>query len=138
MSSLTLRSLVLTALLSLTACAPAGTAKQARVFFSSPADGATVASPLHVTLASENFTVEPAGEVKAGAGHLHIMVDTACLAPGTVIVKDDTHLHYGQGQLEADLDLAPGTHTLCLQAADGAHAALAGDGLSQQITVTVE
>jgi hypothetical protein len=51
---------------------------------------------------------------------------------------DDTHLHFGHGQLEAELELAPGAHTLCLQAADGAHVALAGAGMTQEIAVTVE
>src|SRR5687768_11400860 len=116
MSHTSKHGLAVAALLLLAACgSPA--AAPARVFFTSPADGASVSSPVHVTLSAENFTVEPAGEVKAGAGHLHIMVDTACAAPGQVITKDDTHLHYGQGQLEADLELAPGPHTLCLQAA---------------------
>jgi hypothetical protein len=82
--------------------------------------------------------VAPAGDVKAGAGHLHIMVDTDCLAAGQVVPKDDTHLHYGKGQMEAELVLPPGTHTLCLQAADGAHIALAGEGMTQRITVTVK
>jgi hypothetical protein len=108
------------------------------VAFTSPANGATVSSPVHVKLAAENFTVEPAGAVKAGAGHLHIMVDTDCVAAGQVITKDAQHVHYGQGQLEADLDLAPGSHTLCLQAADGVHTALSGDGLTQKITITVQ
>ncbi len=121
----------------LTACSPAA-GPTPRVYFTSPADGASVSSPVHVTLGAENFTVEAAGEVKAGAGHLHIMVDTACVAPGAIIPKDAQHVHYGQGQLEADLDLTPGTHTLCLQAADGVHTALAGDGLTQTIALTVK
>ena len=121
----------------LAACAPAAETGP-RVYFTSPADGAEVASPVHVTLGAENFTIEPAGEVKTGAGHLHIMVDTACVAAGEIVPKDATHLHYGQGQLEADLELAPGPHTLCLQAADGAHTALAGDGLTQTIAVIVK
>jgi hypothetical protein len=54
------------------------------------------------------------------------------------VPKDDTHLHYGKGQLEAELTLSPGTHTLCLQAADGAHIALAGEGMTQRITITVK
>jgi hypothetical protein len=127
--------LILPALLA--ACAPAAS-PTARVFFTSPADGASVASPVHVTLGAENFTVEPAGEVKAGAGHLHITVDADCVAAGTIIPKDEQHLHYGQAQLEADLELAPGAHTLCLQAADGAHTALPGDGLTQTIAITVK
>ena len=139
MSLTSSRWLALAAILIVTAgCGSPGSTARPRVSFSSPADGATVTGPVHVTLAAENFTVEPAGEVKPGAGHLHIMVDTACLAAGEVITKDDTHLHYGQGQLEADLELAPGAHTLCLQAADGAHTALAGHGMTQQITITVE
>ena len=124
--------------LALSACAGATPKPAPRVFFTSPANAATVSSPVHVTLAVENFTVEPAGAVKAGAGHLHITVDAACAAAGAVITKDETHLHYGKGQLEADLELAPGQHSLCLQAGDGAHTALSGDGLSQTITITVQ
>jgi hypothetical protein len=126
----------LSALLPLVLAACAGPAP--RVSFSSPADGATVASPVHVKLTAENFIVEPAGAVKTGAGHLHIMVDTACIAPGQTIPKDAQHLHFGQAQLEADLELAPGAHTLCLQAADGAHMGLSGEGLTQTINITVQ
>jgi hypothetical protein len=120
------------------AAGASSSAGQARVLFTSPADGATVSSPVKVTMGAVNLIVEPAGEVKAGAGHLHIMVDTDCLAAGQVVPKDDTHLHYGKGQLEAELVLSPGTHTLCLQAADGAHIALAGEGMAQRITITVK
>ena len=122
----------------LTACAGNNSAAAPRVYFVSPANGAAVSSPVHVTLGVEHFTVEPAGVAKPGAGHLHIMVDTACLAAGSIIPKDAQHLHYGQGQLAADLELTPGQHTLCLQAADGAHTALAGASLTQQITLTVQ
>jgi hypothetical protein len=120
--------------------APAPTASSApRVYFVEPADGATVASPVKVVMAAENFTIEPASEVVTeGHGHLHIMVDTDCVAAGQGVPKDETHLHYGQGQLEAELELAPGAHTLCLQAADGLHVALPGDGMTQTIAITVE
>ena len=135
-------ALAAAAALLLSACvpvtAPAASPPAPRVYFVEPQAGATVASPVHVVMAAENFTVEPAGEVKPGAGHLHIVVDGECAAPGDAVPKDDTHLHFGKGQLEADLELAPGEHTLCLQAADGAHVALAGDGMTQTIAVTVE
>src|SRR3990172_897792 len=120
------------------AAGASSSAGQSRVFFTSPADGATVGRPVKVTMGAIDFIVEPAGEVKAGAGHLHIMVDTDCLGAGQVVPKDDTHLHYGKGQMEAELTLSPGTHTLCLQAADGAHITLAGEGMTQNITITVE
>jgi len=110
----------------------------ARVFFTNLSDGATVSSPLKVTMAAENFVIQPAGEIVDGSGHLHILVDTDCTPVGEVVIKDDTHLHYGQGQLEAKLTLSPGQHTLCLQAANGAHIALPGAGMTQKVTVTVQ
>ncbi len=133
MKRLVLLSVV--ALLALAACA-APAAPQ--VTFTEPKDGATVASPVKVKWAAQNFRVEPAGAVNAGAGHLHVMVDTPCIAVGQVIVNDDTHKHYGKAQMEAELTLTPGKHTLCLQAADGAHVALTGAGMTQQITITVQ
>lgn len=110
----------------------------ARIFFTTPENGATVANPVKVQMGAENFSVEAAGEIKPGAGHLHILVDADCIEAGNVIPKDETHLHYGQGQIEAELELAPGEHTLCLQAADGAHFALPGDGMTQIISLTVQ
>lgn len=109
-----------------------------RVFFIAPTDKAVVSSPVKVTMGAEGFIIEPAGAVKAGAGHLHIMIDTDCVAAGMVVPKDATHLHYGKGQIEAEIVLSPGSHTLCLQAADGAHIALAGKGMTQKIAIVVK
>ncbi len=131
--------LLLTLLLS--ACTPPSPPIKetgARVFFTNLTDGATVASPLKVTMAAENFAIQPAGDIVDGSGHLHILVDADCTPVGEVVIKDDTHLHYGNGQLEAELTLTPGQHTLCLQAANGAHIALPGEGMTQKVTVTVQ
>jgi hypothetical protein len=117
---------------------PKPTKAPPRVFFVSPADGESVTSPVHVTMGAENFIIEPAGVRNPGAGHLHIIVDAECIKPNQDIPKDETHLHFPNGELEADLDLAPGTHTLCLQAGDGYHTALFGEGMTQTITITVE
>ena len=105
------------------------------VHFASPEDGATVTSPVQVEMMAVNFTIEPAGEVHDGAGHFHIMIDVPCVAPGEVIPSDANHLHYGQAQTSAELELEPGEHTLCLQAGNGAHVAL---DLTDTITITVE
>lgn len=123
------------ALFALAACAAPAVPQ---VSFAEPKDGATVASPVKVKFAAQNFRVEPAGTVNAGAGHLHVMIDTPCIAVGQVIVNDDTHKHYGKAQMEAELTLTPGKHTLCLQAADGSHVALAGASMTQLITITVQ
>ncbi|MEZ4863792.1 MAG: DUF4399 domain-containing protein [Caldilineaceae bacterium] len=116
---------------------PAADSATSKVFFVEPTDGASVSSPFSVTMGVENFTLEPVGEVKEGFGHLHITVNDPCTEAGQPIPKDATHLHYGQGQSEATLDLLPGDYTLCLQAADGAHVALPGAEMQQEITVTV-
>lgn len=132
---------VLLLTLFITACAPPSPPVQetgARVFFTNLNDGATVSSPLKVAMSSENFAIQPAGDIVDGTGHLHILIDTECTPVGEVVIKDETHLHYGNGQLEAELTLAPGQHTLCLQAANGAHIALPGAGMTQQVTITVE
>jgi hypothetical protein len=111
---------------------------QPRVFFTSPSDGASVTNPVKFTMDSQNFIIEPAGAVRPGAGHLHILVDTPAIPVGQVVPKDEKHNHYGQGQKEAELTLSPGTHTLILQGTDGAHVVLPGEGMTQKITVTVK
>jgi len=109
----------------------------ASVAIAEPGDGATLPSPVVVKMTATNFTIEPAGDgtVTEGHGHFHVMVDVDCVAPGTVIPSDANHNHFGKAQTEASLELAPGEHTICLQAGDGAHTAL---DLTDQITVTVQ
>lgn len=120
----------------LAACAT--TPPAPHVNFTEPQNGATVSNPVKLKWAAQNFRVEPAGTVNAGAGHLHVMIDTPCVAAGQVVANDDTHKHFGKAQMETELTLAPGKHTLCLQAADGAHVALSGAGMTQQISITVQ
>jgi len=107
------------------------------VFFARPKDGETVSNPIYVNMmVTENFVVEPAGQVTPGHGHLHIMVNTDCVPVGQVIPNDETHLHYNKGEMEVlDLTLTPGIHRLCLQAADGGDTAL---DLTHEIMITVK
>jgi len=117
----------------------------ARVMFISPEDGATVRNPLdedgkvevHVEMGAENITVQPAGEVVAGTGHHHILIDTAAIPEGEAVPADESHIHFGGGQTETDLHLTPGEHTLRLQFADGMHRSY-GPALAASITITVE
>jgi hypothetical protein len=106
------------------------------VSITSPQDGDTVSAPVKVEMAAQEFTIEPAGEVHEDAGHFHLLVDVGCMAAGETIPSDTENFnHYGKAQMEAELDLEPGEHTLCLQAGDGSHKALE---LTDQITITVE
>jgi len=106
----------------------------AKVFFTQPLDSASVASPVRVVMEADSLVIEPAGAVRAGAGHFHLMVDAACVEAGETIPADDAHRHFGKGQTETTLELAPGEHTLCLQVGDGAHVA---GRATDRITVAV-
>ena len=107
------------------------------VRFAQPANGATVSSPFEVAMAATGLVVEPSGEVNEGAGHFHILVDTDFIAAGEIIPTDEQHLHFGQGQTTTSIELPPGEHTLRLQFADGAHAALEGDAYRDEIVIIV-
>jgi Domain of unknown function (DUF4399) len=142
-------ALILTASFAVAACGgsspqPAAehTQHAGKVFFSEPKDGAMVKSPVHVVFASENFTIAavPPGEiapsaVRANTGHYHLGVDTDCLPAGSVIPKANPWVHFGMGNNTIDMQLAPGTHKLVVQAGDDRHATMTG--LCETITVNV-
>lgn len=109
----------------------------ARVFFESPKDGDTVSSPLHIVMGVEGIDIKPAGAVEEGSGHHHIIIGPAGIPEGQVVPADETHIHFGKGQTEADIELEPGSHKLTLQFANGAHTSY-GEVLASTITVTVE
>ena len=113
--------------------APAG----ARVFFVSPADGATVTSPVKLVFGVEGIDIKPAGDLTPSTGHHHLIIsDDPQMPAGMVVPSDETHIHFGKGQTEAEVPLAPGPHKLTLQFADGNHVSY-GEPLAATITVTV-
>jgi hypothetical protein len=92
------------------------------VSFSNLRDGVRVASPVLVQFAVRGMGVAPAGQMREGTGHHHLLVDRALPSRvGDPIPFDDTHRHYGKGQTDALLDLPPGRHTLRLLFADHEH-----------------
>jgi hypothetical protein len=118
---------------------PAG----AKVSFIEPSDGAKIEGPLvdgkvkvAVKMGAENIAVKPAGAIEAGTGHHHLLVDVEPGAKGEVVGADEQHIHYGKGQTEAEIALAPGEHTLRLQFADGIHRSY-GSELSATSKITV-
>ncbi len=82
-------------------------------------------------------TVAPAGTMDMNKGHYHIIIDGNYTEKGQMVMKDSTHLHFGKGQTVDTLPLRPGTHTLTLQFADGAHMSY-GKDWSNTITVIVK
>ena len=114
-------------------------AKTEKVFFVYPKDGAVVGPKFTAKFGLEGLSVKPAGEDMDNkkAGHFHILVNKEFFPADQVIPADENHIHYGKGQTEAELKLAPGKYKLTLQFADGAHRS-SGQKLSQTISVTVK
>lgn len=114
---------------------PAG----AEVYIISPKDGATVGQEFTVSFGLKGMGVAPAGVKKEGTGHHHLLIDVTDLpAAGQPIPKDDTHVHFGNGQTETTVKLKPGTHTLQLELADENHIPFDPAVVSKKITVHVK
>lgn len=120
----------------LVACAASALAA-GKVQFVEPADGATVPAEFTVKMRLEGSRVAPAGTLEEGTGHHHLIVDGGPIEAGKPVPANATHLHFGKGQTETTLKLAPGRHTLTLQFADGLHQSY-GPEASSTITVNVK
>lgn len=107
-----------------------------KVYFTSPANGDKVKSPVKVQMGIEGMSVKAAGEITEGTGHHHLIIDGQAIPKDTVVPKDDTHMHFGKGQTETEVELKPGKHTLTLQFADGAHRSY-GPEMSTTIDIEV-
>ncbi|MCG8556186.1 MAG: DUF4399 domain-containing protein [Proteobacteria bacterium] len=117
---------------------------EGQVHFVEPKDGASVRGKLTegkvavpAKMAVEGMKVQPAGEPAAATGHHHIIVGGDSFPVGQVIPNDATHLHFGKGQTETILNLAPGKHKLTMQFADGLHRSY-GPKWSASININVE
>jgi len=107
------------------------------VAFEEPGNGAVVSGEFKVKMEVEGMKVHKAGDIIDGTGHHHLIIDGDCIAKGQVVGKDETHKHFGKGQTETTLKLAPGKHTLSLQFANGHHQSYGRDWCST-IHVTVK
>jgi hypothetical protein len=113
-------------------------AAKARVYFISPSNGQVIKGPVTVRFGLENMGVAPAGTAGEGLGHHHLIVDAPLPALDQPLPKDEKHLHFGKGQTETVLTLAPGKHTLQLVLGDANHIAHLPPVVSEQITITVK
>ncbi len=105
------------------------TSTEPEIFFRAPLDGATVDTTFRVEFGLRNYGVAPAGVRIANTGHFHILIDVESPPVGEIIPADSLHRHFGGGQIETVLTLAPGPHTLRLVLADADHRVL-GPGLA--------
>jgi len=106
------------------------------VKFDTPKDGATVSQTFNVKMEVNGMKVHKAGPVIEGSGHFHLIIDDGYTPAGRVIPADAAHKHFGKGQTETELTLAPGAHILTLQFANGQHVSY-GKEWSKTIHITV-
>jgi len=114
-------------------------------YFVNLQDGDVVQSPFRVIFGVVGLGIAPAGVEKAGTGHHHLLVDANIPKDLTQPIPfSEKYKHFGGGQMETELTLAPGKHTLQLLFADANHRPLyktrSGSEIaifSKKITVTV-
>jgi hypothetical protein len=113
---------------------PAG----AEVYIVSPKDGAKVKSPVTVVFGLKGMGVAPAGIKFDNTGHHHLVIDGDAPADlSQPIPANEKSVHFGKGQTETALTLAPGKHTLLLVLGDSLHVPHDPAVISKKITITV-
>ena len=113
-------------------------ASGAEVYIISPKDGATVKGPVVVLFGLKGMGIAPAGVKFDNTGHHHLLVDMDVPSDLSVpMPATDKLLHFGKGQTQTSLTLAPGKHTLQLVFADLNHMAFNPPLVSKKITITV-
>lgn len=113
--------------------------QDAVVYIESPANGATVSSPVTVRFGLKGMGIAPAGIKFEGTGHHHLLIDTSVPANlGLPLPTSDHVVHFGKGQTETTIELSPGKHTLQLVLGDQLHIPHDPPVISKQITITVK
>jgi len=113
---------------------PAG----AEVYIVSPKDGAKVQSPVTVVFGLKGMGIAPAGIKFDNTGHHHLVIDGDAPADLSLpIPANEKSVHFGKGQTETSLTLAPGKHTLLLVLGDSLHVPHDPAVISKKITITV-
>ncbi|WP_298961806.1 DUF4399 domain-containing protein [uncultured Roseibium sp.] len=118
----------------------------AKVYFVNIEDGATIKGPVKVVFGLSGMGIAPAGIEKDNTGHHHLLINRAPIGQGEDgedefvynIPADENHIHYGGGQTETVLELAPGEHTLQLVLGDLNHIPHNPPVYSDVIKITVE
>ena len=128
-------SLACSTLALLAACAASVPAQSVSLL--EPAEGATVGTTFKVRFGVKGMSVAPAGEIIAGSGHNHLLINQMPVAKGESVPFDDQHKHFGAGQTEALITLPPGQYKLTSQFANGAHQSY-GASMSSTIQITVK
>ena len=113
----------LTALFALAALIAGGVAmagdspapKNAYLYIGWPNNGEVIhKNNFRVWFGLRKMGVAPAGVDKSMTGHHHLIIDAPLPPMDEEIPADKHYVHFGKGQTETRITLAPGTHTLQL------------------------
>ncbi|KDR34847.1 ATPase [Caballeronia grimmiae] len=140
------RSLLLVALLaapfalSFAQGGPTPAPANAYAYIGYPNNGETMPAgkPFRVWFGLRFMGVAPRGVKFPNTGHHHLLVDTDLPPLDHEIPSDRNHLHYGAGETEAMIELAPGKHTLQLLMGDDRHIPHNPPIYSKKITIYVK
>lgn len=110
----------------------------AKLFFITPPADSAVRSPVLVAFGIEGAEVKPAGEAHPNSGHHHLIINGTTITEGQVVPANETHIHYGKGQKQAEIELAPGEYTLTMQFADHLHRSYGEKGSATTKITVVE
>ena len=115
---------------------PAG----AEVYFIAPQNGAKLHGPVTIKFGLKGMGIAPAGIKFDNTGHHHLLIDTDLkdVNLDAPMPATDKIVHFGKGQTETSLTLAPGKHTLQLVFADYLHQSFDPPLTSKKITITVD
>ena len=109
----------------------------AKAYFVDLKDGATIGPTTTLHFGLEGMGVAPAGVAKPNTGHFHLLIDTEMGPPDEPIPNNENNLHFGAGQTQATVTLAPGKHTLQLLMGDANHIPHQPPVMSPVLHVTV-
>jgi hypothetical protein len=109
----------------------------AEVYFAELKDGATIPPKSVIRFGLKEMGVAPAGADRPNSGHHHLLIDTELPPLDQPVPNDFNHLHFGNGQTEAQVTLKTGSHTLQLLFADKDHIPHNPPVMSALIHVTV-
>ena len=129
-----------------------GSCDSVELFFNSPKDGFQTSEPsFKVEFGSKNIFISPAGVMVERidqcnvSGHHHLIINKAYNVSENIEVPipfDTNVLHFGGGQIEAELSLPPGKYVLQLALGDYEHMPVPINGkkdiaLSKEINIEI-
>ncbi|MGO4303895.1 MULTISPECIES: DUF4399 domain-containing protein [unclassified Cupriavidus] len=121
------------------ASGPTPAPKNAYLYIGYPNNNQTLPAgkPVKVWFGLRNMGVAPKDVRYPNTGHHHLLIDVDLPPMDKEIPNDRNHLHFGAGETETTIELAPGKHTLQLLMGDEKHVPTNPPVYSKKITIYV-